>query len=291
MTGFSPRWLDLREPIDTRSRSVELVGALREQLAPLRRVKVLDLGAGSGANLRYLAPRLGGEQYWRLLDNDNTLLSLLPQRLRAWAHLRRLTVRENGQEMFVGGEDFQCHVQWQSIDFSTGLGEVEFDDTDLVTSSALLDLVSHGWLCMLGRHCHKARVAVYFALNYDGNIRFYPHSDADEQVRRLFNRHQRTDKGFGPALGPEAVTRTRSIFQPLGFALQSANSDWHIHPGEVALWMQLCRGWVQAATEVSPQSRLVLSSWHGARRRLMTCDNASIDVGHTDLLGWIPDGV
>ena len=75
MSHFSPDWLTLREPVDIKSRSACLIGHLREQLAQKKRLRILDLGAGTGANLRYLAPRLGGEQHWRLIDNDITLLS------------------------------------------------------------------------------------------------------------------------------------------------------------------------------------------------------------------------
>ncbi|MGD8498218.1 MAG: class I SAM-dependent methyltransferase, partial [Chromatiales bacterium] len=60
MSGFSPDWLALREPLDARARSAALVDRLRAQ-APRGPRRILDLGSGTGSNLRYLAPRLGGE--------------------------------------------------------------------------------------------------------------------------------------------------------------------------------------------------------------------------------------
>ena len=36
-------------------------------------IEVLDLGAGSGSNLRGLAPHLLGRQRWRLIDHDSAL--------------------------------------------------------------------------------------------------------------------------------------------------------------------------------------------------------------------------
>ncbi|WP_106418212.1 class I SAM-dependent methyltransferase [Salinicola tamaricis] len=35
---------------------------------------LVDLGCGSGSNLRYLAPQLRTPQYWRLVDHDASLL-------------------------------------------------------------------------------------------------------------------------------------------------------------------------------------------------------------------------
>ena len=63
MSGFSAEWLALREPLDARSRSAELVARLRAD-APDGTRRIVDLATGTGANLRYLAPRLGGDQDW-----------------------------------------------------------------------------------------------------------------------------------------------------------------------------------------------------------------------------------
>ena len=56
MTGFSPEWLALRAPADARARA----GSLLPDISGRRKVKVIDLGAGSAGNFRFLAPRLHG---------------------------------------------------------------------------------------------------------------------------------------------------------------------------------------------------------------------------------------
>ena len=89
MTGFTADWLALREPADRRARNRELVRDLTAWRRDLRELAVVDLGAGTGAALRYLAPRLGGEQTWLLLDHDAALLGLVEARTSDWA-------RENG---------------------------------------------------------------------------------------------------------------------------------------------------------------------------------------------------
>ena len=70
----SPEWLDLREPADAAARSAELAGRLARQLPATGPLVIHDLGGGSGAMGRWLAPRLPGPQHWVLHDRDADLL-------------------------------------------------------------------------------------------------------------------------------------------------------------------------------------------------------------------------
>ena len=72
----SPEWLVLREPADAAARSGELAERLARHLAPAGRLVIHDLGGGSGAMGRWLAPRLPGPQHWVVHDRDADLLEL-----------------------------------------------------------------------------------------------------------------------------------------------------------------------------------------------------------------------
>ena len=63
---FSDDWLSLREPADHRSRNMALEAELARQLIDVEEQRIVDLGAGSGSNLRALAPRLGPVSYTHL---------------------------------------------------------------------------------------------------------------------------------------------------------------------------------------------------------------------------------
>ena len=73
----------------------------------------------------------------------------------------------------------------------------------LITASALIDLVSAAWLEELAALVRQTDCGLYVVLTFDGRIDWQPAHPLDLAVRNLVNRHQRTDKGFGPALGPE----------------------------------------------------------------------------------------
>ena len=60
--SFSPEWLALREPVDHRSRAAGLIPLLNSWWESHEGSHIVDLGSGTGSNLRYLAPLLRGEQ-------------------------------------------------------------------------------------------------------------------------------------------------------------------------------------------------------------------------------------
>ena len=73
--AFDAAWLTLREPVDHRSRAETLVTEVEREWRLRGWRTVLDLGSGTGSNLRYLAPRLSGRQVWTLFDQDAELLA------------------------------------------------------------------------------------------------------------------------------------------------------------------------------------------------------------------------
>lgn len=260
MTGFTTDWLALREPADARSRSDALVAELRAVLDS--RGAILDLGAGTGANARHLAPRLGGTHAWTLVDHDAALLATLRNRLPA-------------------------RIEWHALNTDLcGVDALPFPPRGLVTASALLDLVSAQWLDAIAAHCAQAGAAALFALSYDGRIAFDPPHPDDERVRVLVNLHQRTDKGFGPALGPDATDAAQAAFASRGYRCRRAASDWQLDWTDAPLQAELIDGWADAAIDRSPADAARVDAWRDAR--LQAAGTSRLTVGHEDLLALPP---
>ena len=179
-----------------------------------------------------------------------------------------------------------CFIETELGDLSD-VASVELPDGGLVTAAALLDLVSHDWLDTLARRCRAAHAAVAFALTYDGRTTAEPSEPEDTLVLSLFNRHQRLDKGFGPALGPGAAGAVEAAFQAHGYEVRAAPSDWVIGPQEHAMQLALLDGWLGAALEIAPESRSALTSWDDRRRAHVLAGRSTLRVGHVDLVGWL----
>ncbi len=288
MSGFSPEWLALREPFDAAARSAALIAELRAHIvkgtaaAPLA---VVDLGAGAGSNLRYLAPLLGGVQRWRLADHDRSLLDAALVTTHAWAKRRGDEVMQTAAALEIRGAAFACEIRCEPVDLAD-VTAAPLPAGGLVTAAALLDLVSRDWLDRLAQRCRAARAAVALALTYDGRTTAKPSEPEDAAVLALFNRHQLFDKGLGPALGMRAAAAAEAAFDAHGYELRVATSDWLVEPAEHALQLALLEGWLGAALEIAPESRLALTSWFERRRAHVLAGRSSLSVGHVDLVGW-----
>ncbi len=261
MSSFSAEWLDLREPADARARSRALTDVVADALPHHRDVHVVDLACGTGSNVRYLTPFLRSPQRWLLADHSETLLAMARERCGPRVLTRVVDLADQRQlASLVAGQD-------------------------LVTASALLDLVSEEWLGAMIAACREARAAVLFALSYDGRMSCDPLDEDDSLVRELVNRHQRTDKGFGPALGPDAAVRVAELLGDAGYGVQSERSDWVLGPGTESMQHLLIDGWAGAAIEMDPSSRAAIRRWHHDRAAHVADGRSVITVGHQDVAG------
>jgi hypothetical protein len=287
MTGFSANWLGLREPADTAARPPDLIDWIAPSLPRDRSVHVLDLATGTGSNLRYLAPRLGGLQQWVLADHDPALLGAMPERLATWAAANDVAVGTAGKSLTLQNAAFSCRVDPLQVDLARDLGTIDFTRFDLVSTAALLDLVSDVWLEDLVRRCVDGGCSLLFALSYDGRIDCTPVDRFDARIRDLVNDHQRTEKGFGPALGPDAATRTVRLLERLGYEVRAEQSDWRIDAAQSALQTELITGWASAAAEVALDERASIEAWLQRRLAWVRDGQSRLVVGHVDVAGRV----
>jgi hypothetical protein len=261
-------WLALREPADAAARSAAVTHAVLDRIDGIEPLRVLDLGAGTGANLRFLGPRIPVNQQWLLVDRNAALLEEVA------AITPSLRTR--------------CDVETRRLDLET-LDAAIFLNRHLVTASALLDLVSEAWLTELAVRTQARGAAVLFALTYDGRSRCSPAEPEDDVVRELFNRHQKAQRGIGgPAAGPDAVDCAERAFVAAGYRTQRAASDWVLPPEAHALQRRLIEGWAAPAVEMEPGLEPTLRDW--LRRRLghVREGRSQIIVGHEDFAAWRP---
>ena len=284
MDSFSPNWLALREPADIAARSASLVSIIGARLAT-RGLRALDLATGTGSNARYLAGRLPGDQEWLLVDHDPALLSTLRQSMTGWAAGRGCDVAEAEGGILIRGRAATHRFSTRALDLA-GMDDPDlFAGRTLVTASALLDLVSEQWLMSLAAGAASAGADVLFALSYDGRLRCSPEDRDDEEVRGLVNVHQRRDKGFGPALGPDAPRRAAEILLSAGYRVHREQSDWVLPATAVDLQAQLVQGWARAACEQAPDLSAAIRRWETRRIAHVAAGCSTIVVGHEDVAG------
>ena len=347
--SFDSDWLDLREAADAAAREA---GDISRSLPRQAQWRCLDLGAGTGANLRHLMPRLGGQQYWWLIDADPRLLAAAADRLAAWAAGQGLACRiddvlqgagssgtgadvaaaparrRRWTRIDIDGPDWQATIAPRRLDLSRrdwleqlagprdarradpaavpadkgarpGAGAPPDEAVaapaaiNLVTASALLDLVSSTWLNSLVDWCAARRIAMLFALSFDGELQWAPALDDDARISAALARDQRRDKGLGPgpALGAAAVGRLRARLEARGYQHAQARSDWQLGlaaEGQ-ALQERLIADWAALVRDEVGDGgggAAMAAAWAEARRRELAAGQSTLRVGHLDLAAW-----
>jgi hypothetical protein len=262
MSGFSADWLTLREPYDGRARNQTVLDAVTALLRPRSPVRVVDLACGTGSTLRALSPHLPASQDWRLFDHDPGLL----------AHAKAMPRAKD------------VSVATMALDLNRDLEAALEGPADLVATSALLDLVSEAWLDRLAVEVAARSIPFYAALSYDGRTAFTPADPFDADIASAVNAHQRTDKGFGPALGPAAAAYAIARFEALGYSVMQGPSDWTMGPQDRDMQAEILTGWASAAQDIGGPPPADIAAWLGRRRAALAGGRSSLEVGHVDFL-------
>lgn len=284
--GFSLDWLRLREEADRRARSRALARRFAEAVrakAGDQTAVVVDLGAGSGANFRALAPLIAASQDWRLIDRDPALLARQAAEIAQWGRAQGYRVAHGSRIATVAAGDAQWRAQSVALDL-VSLERLPFAGVHGVTCSALLDLVSEAWLETLARLVAAWRLPFLAALNTDGRREWQPAHEADAIVAAAFARHHRGDKGFGPALGGAAGTAVAARFAARGYAIVTEPSDWRLGPESRFVLEMLIEDTARAAVEADPGAASTVADWRGARRSQCVNGMLRLVVGHADIL-------
>lgn len=272
MSAFSAEWLALREGADVRARNHDIVQAVSAWFALRDHLSVVDLGSGTGANLRAVAPLLPARQRWHLVDKDEALFAAAKIALRKWADKTEIA----GETLKLTKGIAEIEVHFQIADLAHDLDSVLVAKPDLVTASAFFDLASSDFIRALARQVANTRAALYATLTYNGVQRWSPHRPSDSQMAAAFNRHQMTDKGFGPAAGPTAAGLLADQLRLEDYTVMEGESPWVLGQNDRSLLEELQRGHALAVLETKALDDKAVETWIKVIR-------AAAVVGHTDV--------
>ena len=269
MSKFSVDWLNMREDADLRARDSSLLDYaqkfLTSQNAIDAEITVVDLGAGTGSTINAfskLGSRWEEKLHWRLVDSNKDLL-----------------------EEAVRRYEDSSYFQVFNLDLNKVL-TLPLDGAKLITASALMDLVSaefiDAFLEILQRICKQRPIGFYSALSYDGVISWTPRHFLDDDVLRIFNQHQRSDKGFGIALGAEANHYLEQKLESAGFKVLSADSPWMLSSSEANLVVKFVDGVAHAVEETLLLDSALLLEWVEYRKKNVS--GGTCIVTHKDIL-------
>ncbi|QEC46436.1 SAM-dependent methyltransferase [Baekduia soli] len=262
----SPEWLVLREPADAAARSARLAGRLARHLPARGGLAIHDLGGGSGAMGRWLAPRLPGPQHWIVHDRDADLLDL------AVAHPPVPT---------ADGPAVTTEARRTDL---ARLGPADLAGADLVVASALLDILGAGELAAMLDACTAAACPLLLALTVVGRVALSPADDLDAHIAAAFDAHQRRSTPGGRLLGPDAVAAATAHLRAAGAEVLSDPSPWRLGAAQADLAAEWLRGWVAAACEQEPALTVPAGAYLDRRLAQAAAGGLAVIVDHADVL-------
>lgn len=260
MSGFETEWLALREPADKAARAPALIDTLSRYLQAMPAPAIVDIGCGTGSTWRSLKSHVPEGTSWLLLDHDPLLLEQA--------------------ENSIGGE---AAVAFRQFDLNH-LEQLPLEGVSMVTASALFDLVSQDFCFAFCDRIVAQGCGLYAALNYDGIIRWTHRHPLDDDMVEAFNRHQKTDKGFGRALGPAAGACLERLLEARGYQVEELPSPWRMDGTAAALQKAFLSGLRQPLREMSYHSDAEIEDWLAFRLAAIAAPESRCEVGHTDLI-------
>jgi hypothetical protein len=262
----SPEWLALREPADAAARSTDLAERLARHRAGADGLVIHDLGGGSGAMGRWLAPRLPGPQHWVVHDRDTDLLELaLSDPPGAAADGAPVTVEARESDI-------------------TRLEADDLDSASVVVASALLDMLTADELHRMLAPCTENRFPVLLALTVVGRVALNPSDPLDARMADAFNAHQRRTTTAGRLLGPDAVAAAVAQLRRTGAEILVRPSPWRLGAAAADLTAEWSRGWVAAAREREPALTAVAGAYVDRRLAQTAAGELAVTVDHADVL-------
>ena len=262
----SREWLVLREPADAAARAPDLVDRLRKLPPVSGRWMIHDLGGGTGAMGRWLAPLLPGPQHWVLHDRDADLLeaavAVPPGRA-------------------ADGAAVTLEARCSDV---TRLNSRDVADATLITASSLLDLLTEEELARLIDVCAGPGCPVLLTLSVVARVELTPAHPLDRRVAAAFDAHQRRVTERGRLLGPDAVALAVEQCGQLGAEVLVRPSPWRLGVSHANLAAEWFTGWVGAACEQEVELAADAEPYSRLRLVQAAAGELAVIVDHADLL-------
>jgi hypothetical protein len=200
------------------------------------------------------------------------LLTAARDALIAWAD----EVISNDAKLTILKGTKALEIEFTQVDLARDIERVLACPADVITAAAFFDLVAEPWLI---RFCQALNATLYTVLTYDGTEQWLPAHTADSSILKAFHAHQKTDKGFGVAAGPDAAAIMQRELAARGFQVSLAPSPWKIDQAEAAFMRALATGSAAAVRETGLMNTKQVEQWLAARVTAQHCT-----VGHWDIL-------
>ncbi len=217
-------WLNQRYEVDRQARNKEVESIFRARLSA-GKITIVDIGAGTGSNLRYYHGRLSAqEQHWYLVDQEKVLLEETLANLDSEVN----QCEENVWQLRHNQKDIVVH--FVEADVFTNSIDPFLERADLILSNAFFDLASAVQLRDFLGKLDFGRQTFLSTINYTG-MRFIPGDTEDGYWIDHYEEHMRRDRPEGRSTGPDCVGLIIEFFEHQDLRYHVGGSNWELKEG------------------------------------------------------------
>ncbi|MEW5900794.1 MAG: hypothetical protein AB1715_04970 [Acidobacteriota bacterium] len=284
-------WLEERYAYDARARNRNLEKLVAADLKAFRFLRIVDLGAGLGANLRYYSDFFDCDQEWYCVEKDLALCEAFFPHLERWAFEQGWSCRRDSQLIILQKKKKTVTASLlpgSFIPFPTALASIPLD---LGLANAVFDLVSGQQFSFLAEALASRAVPLLATLNYV-SMRFVPSRIEDQRIIKLYDQTMTFPGPAGTPMGPRCAAVMKKILKESDYQVADGKSPWTISGDDGSL-LHLLLQYVQTSVSAFRGEKIEiddLEDWIRRKKEGVISGAVKLLVRHHDLYARLPRG-
>ena len=278
---FSNAWLSSREPYDNLARTKYICDIIKDHH------RILDLGSGTGSFLRWCLLNKINFSEFLMIDNDFKLLDKFSSLTSTFCKKHDIEFSKITNKHYSLRKNKKIHsskviLSRKDIDSQIDL----INDFDIISLSALSDLLSSKFLSRIFKYIHKDKI-LYFSICFNGKISWNKPHSFDKYILTAFNRDQQKKKGTQISLGFKSINKIQTLSKKYNYKCKKFNSSWILESTtekQRKFHISYLKTIYQPLKKDPSIDNEILNKW--IEKKLSQINNSSLitNVGHNDLI-------